>query len=199
MKDGFIRVAAATPEIRVADCEYNRKQVERMLKEAWEQKARIVVFPELCMTGYTCGDLFLQELLLSGCVSELEKLLEASGNLDILGVVGMPLAVNGKLYNVAVVFKEGTILGIVPKTFIPNYSEFYEARHFERGPKKPMLISLAGQETWFGTQLLFECTNVPGLVIGGEICEDLWAPNPPSISHALAGATLIFNVTTSTK
>ena len=197
MKDGFIRVAAATPEIRVADCEYNRKQVERMLKEAWEQKARIVVFPELCMTGYTCGDLFLQELLLSGCVSELEKLLEASGNLDILGVVGMPLAVNGKLYNVAVVFKEGTILGIVPKTFIPNYSEFYEARHFERGPKKPMLISLAGQETWFGTQLLFECTNVPGLVIGGEICEDLWAPNPPSISHALAGATLIFNVSAS--
>lgn len=95
MKDGFIRVAAATPEIRVADCEYNRKQVERMLKEAWEQKARIVVFPELCMTGYSCGDLFLQELLLSGCVSELEKLLEASGNLDILGVVGMPLAVNG--------------------------------------------------------------------------------------------------------
>ena len=149
------------------------------------------------MTGYTCGDLFLQELLLSGCVSELEKLLEASGNLDILGVVGMPLAVNGKLYNVAVVFKEGTILGIVPKTFIPNYSEFYEARHFERGPKKPMLISLAGQETWFGTQLLFECTNVPGLVIGGEICEDLWAPNPPSISHALAGATLIFNVSAS--
>lgn len=197
MKDGFIRVAAATPEIQVADCDYNRKQVERMLKEAWEQKARMIVFPELCMTGYTCGDLFLQELLLAGCVDALEKLLEASRDMDIIGVVGMPLTVNGKLYNVAVVFKEGVILGVVPKTFIPNYSEFYEARHFERGPKKPILITLAGQETWFGTHLLFACTNMPGLVIGGEICEDLWAPNPPSISHALAGATMIFNVSAS--
>lgn len=148
MKDGFIRVAAATPDIQVADCEYNRKQVEKMLKEACEHKARMVVFPELCLTGYTCGDLFLQELLLKSCVSELEKLLEVSRGMDILGVVGMPLAVNGKLYNTAVVFKDGVILGVVPKTFIPNYSEFYEARHFERGVKKPMLISLAGQETW---------------------------------------------------
>lgn len=197
MKDGFIRVAAATPEIQVADCEYNRKQVERMLKAACEQKARMIVFPELCMTGYTCGDLFLQELLLTSCVDALEKLLEASENMDILGVVGMPLTVNGKLYNVAVVFKEGVILGVIPKTFIPNYSEFYEARHFERGPEKPILISLAGQETWFGTHLLFACTNLPELVIGGEICEDLWAPNPPSISHALAGATMIFNVSAS--
>ena len=197
MKDGFIRVAAATPEIQVADCDYNRKQVERMLKEAWEQKARMIVFPELCMTGYTCGDLFLQELLLAGCVDALEKLLEASRDMDIIGVVGMPLRVNGKLYNVGVVFKEGVIIGVVPKTFIPNYSEFYEARHFERGPKKPILITLAGQETWFGTHLLFACTNMPGLVIGGEICEDLWAPNPPSISHALAGATMIFNVSAS--
>lgn len=197
MKDGFIRVAAATPDIQVADCEYNRKQVERMLKEACEHKARMVVFPELCLTGYTCGDLFLQELLLKSCVSELEKLLEVSRGMDILGVVGMPLAVNGKLYNTAVVFKDGVILGVVPKTFIPNYSEFYEARHFERGVKKPMLISLAGQETWFGTHLLFDCASMPGFVVAGEICEDLWAPNPPSISHALAGATVIFNVSAS--
>lgn len=119
-------MAAATPEIQVADCEYNRKQVERMLKEACGQKARMIVFPELCMTGYTCGDLFLQELLLTSCVDALEKLLEASENMDIFGVVGMPLTVNGKLYNVAVVFKEGVILGVIPKTFIPNYSEFYE-------------------------------------------------------------------------
>ena len=103
----------------------------------------MIVFPELCMTGYTCGDLFLQELLLTSCVDALERLLEASENMDILGVVGMPLTVNGKLYNVAVVFKEGVILGVIPKTFIPNYSEFYEARHFERGPEKPILISLA--------------------------------------------------------
>ncbi len=197
MRDGFIRVAAATPEIQVADCGYNRKQVEEMLREACRHKAKMVVFPELCLTGYTCGDLFLQELLLKSCVGELEKLLEASADMDILGVVGMPLAVNGKLYNVAVVFKNGVILGVVPKTFIPNYSEFYEARHFERGPKKPSLISLAGQETWFGTHLLFDCISVPGFVVGGEICEDLWAPNPPSISHALAGATMIFNVSAS--
>ena len=193
MKDGFIRVAAATPEIQVADCRYNREQIEKMMEEAWEQEAGMVVFPELCLTGYTCGDLFLQELLLKKCVEELGVLLKASEGKDMLTVVGMPLEVNGKLYNTAVVFKDGNILGVIPKTFIPNYSEFYEARHFERGPKKPVRIHLAGQETWFGTQ----CTSVPGLVVGGEICEDLWAPNPPSISHALAGATVMFNVSAS--
>nr|WP_291235290.1 NAD(+) synthase [Frisingicoccus sp.] len=197
MKDGFIRVAAATPEIQVADCRYNREQIEKMMEEAWNQEAGMVVFPELCLTGYTCGDLFLQELLLKKCVEELGVLLKASEGKDMLTVVGMPLEVNGKLYNTAVVFKDGDILGVVPKTFIPNYSEFYEARHFERGPKKPVRIWLAGQETWFGTQLLFQCTSVPGLVVGGEICEDLWAPNPPSISHALAGATVMFNVSAS--
>ncbi|MEE1242533.1 MAG: NAD(+) synthase, partial [Frisingicoccus sp.] len=103
----------------------------------------------------------------------------------------------GKLYNTALVFKDGQILGIVPKTFIPNYAEFYEARHFERGIKSPIRIKLLGQETWFGTQLLFECTSIPGFVVGGEICEDLWAPNPPSISHALAGATVMFNISAS--
>lgn len=197
MKDGFIRVAAATPEIEVADCEYNRKQVERMMREACERQASMIVFPELCMTGYTCGDLFLQDLLLKSCVDELNKLLEASRGLDLLSVIGMPLEVNGKLYNTAVVFKDGQILGIVPKTFIPNYAEFYEARHFERGIKSPIRIKLLGQETWFGTQLLFECTSILGFVVGGEICEDLWAPNPPSISHALAGATVMFNISAS--
>ena len=197
MKDGFIRVAAATPEIEVADCEYNRKQVERMMREACERQASMIVFPELCMTGYTCGDLFLQDLLLKSCVDELNKLLEASRGLDLLSVIGMPLEVNGKLYNTALVFKDGQILGIVPKTFIPNYAEFYEARHFERGIKSPIRIKLLGQETWFGTQLLFECTSIPGFVVGGEICEDLWAPNPPSISHALAGATVMFNISAS--
>ena len=197
MKDGFIRVAAATPEIEVADCEYNRKQVERMMREACERQASMIVFPELCMTGYTCGDLFLQDLLLKSCVDELNKLLEASRGLDLLSVIGMPLEVNGKLYNTALVFKDGQILGIVPKTFIPNYAEFYEARHFERGIKSPIRIKLLGQETWFGTQLLFECTSIPGFVVGGEICEDLWAPNPPSISHAQAGATDMFNISAS--
>lgn len=197
MKDGFIRAAAATPEIQVADCTYNREQIEKMIREAYGEAASIVVFPELCMTGYTCGDLFLQELLLKSCEDELIHLLEATQNLDILCVIGMPLEVNGKLYNVAVVFKEGRILGVIPKTFIPNYSEFYEARHFERGIKKPVRITFAGQETWFGTQLLFKCTSIPGFIVGGEICEDLWAPNPPSVSHALAGATVIFNVSAS--
>lgn len=168
-----------------------------MMREACERQASMIVFPELCMTGYTCGDLFLQDLLLKSCVDELNKLLEASRGLDLLSVIGMPLEVNGKLYNTALVFKDGQILGIVPKTFIPNYAEFYEARHFERGIKSPIRIKLLGQETWFGTQLLFECTSIPGFVVGGEICEDLWAPNPPSISHALAGATVMFNISAS--
>lgn len=197
MKDGFIRVAAATPEIQVADCGFNRENIEKMMREACKQHVRMMVFPELCMTGYTCGDLFLQELLLGECIRELEILAEASRGMDMLTVVGMPLEVKGKLYNTAVVLKDGQILGVIPKTFIPNYGEFYEARHFERGSEKPVRIRLAGQETWFGTHLLFECENVPGFVVGGEICEDLWAPNPPSISHALAGATVLFNVSAS--
>lgn len=197
MKDGFIRVAAATPKIVVADCRFNREKIEEMMKEACGKKAKMIVFPELCLTGYTCGDLFLQELLLKESVRELRNLAEASERLDILAVVGMPLSVNSKLYNVAVVLKSGRILGVIPKTFIPNYSEFYEARHFERGPEKPVPIRLAGQETWFGTHLLFECENLPGFVVAGEICEDLWAPNPPSISHALAGASIIFNASAS--
>ena len=197
MKDGFIRVAAATPKIQVADCMYNREQIEQMMKEAYERQASLVVFPELCLTGYTCGDLFLQDILLDQTLNALKDLLEASKSTDVLTVVGMPLEVNGKLYNVAVFFKEGQILGVIPKTFIPNYSEFYEARHFERGIKKPICIELLGQDVWFGTQLLFKCSNMPGLVIGGEICEDLWAPNPPSIQHALSGATVIVNLSAS--
>ncbi|MEE0751972.1 NAD(+) synthase [Frisingicoccus sp.] len=197
MKDGFIRVAAATPEIQVADCGFNRKKIEEMMREACRQHVRMMVFPELCMTGYTCGDLFLQELLLRECVRELGALVEASRGMDMLTVIGMPLDVRGKLYNTAVVLKDGQILGVIPKTFIPNYAEFYEARYFERGFAEPVRIKLAGQETWFGTHLLFECENIPGFVVGGEICEDLWAPNPPSISHALAGATVLFNVSAS--
>ena len=197
MKDGFIRVAAATPEIQVADCVYNREQIEQMMKDAYKRDASLIVFPELCLTGYTCGDLFLQDLLLSQTLNALNELLEVSKECSILTVVGMPLEVWGKLYNVAVFFKEGRILGVIPKTFIPNYSEFYEARHFERGIKKPIRIELLGQDVWFGSQLLFKCMNVPGLVIGGEICEDLWAPNPPSIQHALAGATMMVNLSAS--
>ena len=197
MKDGFIRVAAATPKIQVADCMYNREQIEQMMKEAYERQASLVVFPELCLTGYTCGDLFLQDILLDQTLNALKDLLEASKSIDLLTVVGMPLEVNGKLYNVAVFFKAGQILGVIPKTFIPNYSEFYEARHFERGIKKPICIELLGQNVWVGTQLLFKCSNMPGLVIGGEICEDLWAPNPPSIQHALSGATVIVNLSAS--
>ena len=121
MKDGFIRVAAATPKIQVADCMYNREQIEQMMKEAYERQASLVVFPELCLTGYTCGDLFLQDILLDQTLNALKDLLEASKSIDLLTVVGMPLEVNGKLYNVAVFFKAGQILGVIPKPFIPNY------------------------------------------------------------------------------
>lgn len=197
MKDGFIRVAAATPEIQVADCVYNREQIEKMLKEASDNQASVVVFPELCLTGYTCGDLFLQDLLLDQTTKELEKLLKFSEAFDILAAVGMPMMVRGKLYNAAVLFQKGKILGVVPKTFIPNYSEFSESRYFERGMKEAVRIQLAGQETWFGTQILFQCENMNGFVIGAEISEDLWAPNPPSVEHALAGVTVMLNLSAS--
>ena len=197
MKDGFIRVAAATPEIQVADCVYNREQIEKMLKEASDNQASVVVFPELCLTGYTCGDLFLQDLLLDQTTKELEKLLKFSEAFDILAAVGMPMMVRGKLYNAAVLFQKGKILGVVPKTFIPNYSEFSESRYFERGMKEAVRIQLAGQETWFGTQILFQCENMNGFVLGAEISEDLWAPNPPSVEHALAGATVMLNLSAS--
>lgn len=194
MKDGFIRVAAASPRLKVADCDYNGKQILECIKEADKAGVKLLVFPELSISGYTCGDLFLQDALLEGCQRTLENLLKATAEMDILYVVGMPFPYRNKLYNVAVFCKGRDILMMVPKANIPNYQEFYEARHFEAGFRDTDIITVAGcEDISFGTDNLLVCENIPGLVIAGEICEDLWVPDSPAICHALAGATIICN------
>lgn len=193
MKQGFIKVAAATPEIKVADCEYNRMAIEANISEALFHKAKLIVFPELVITGYTCSDLFLQERLLSEAKLQLIQLAKFSIEKDILIFVGLPMEMKGKLYNVTAAIYRGEILGIIPKKYIPTYSEFYEARHFTRGNEKPVSLLINGKEVPFGTNLLFACKEMEGLIIAGEICEDVWVPNPPSNKHAMAGATVIIN------
>ncbi len=198
MKHGFIKAAAVTPKIRVADPEYNGALICRHMKETTEKGAKIVVFPELCITGYTCGDLFFQEALLLGAEQELCRIAEESRNYDAVFFVGLPFTVNGKLYNMAAAVSHGEVLGMVPKTYLPNYAEFYEARHFASGRTLSGRARLLnGQEVFVGTDLLFSCKTMPGLVIAAEICEDLWTPQPPSISHALAGASVIVNLSAS--
>ena len=176
---------------------YNEEQMEQYIRQAAQRGAKLVVFPELCITGYTCGDLFLQRSLLDGAVEALKKLMRLSKDEDIVVVAGLPACIDQKLYNVAAVIQKGSLLGLVPKTNIPNYSEFYEARHFNPGPQKPLQVTFAGQKTWFGTNLLFSCVNMREFVFAIEICEDLWVPSPPSISHACAGATVIANLSAS--
>lgn len=202
MNQGFIRVAAATPRIRVADPAYNRMQMEELCREAAAEGVKVLVFPELCLTGYTCSDLFLQDPLLDAAKRELAELADMGKDLDLLVFVGLPWLRDGQLYNVMAAIKDGQILGLVPKTNIPNYSEFYEARHFHKGNRKPVMeavVMKSGVTDYvpMGTDLLFACANMEGLVIGAEICEDVWVPNPPSNRHALAGATLIVNASAS--
>ena len=198
MEQGFIRVAAATPNIRVADPEYNRNQIEELCRAAAARQVKVLVFPELCLTGYTCSDLFLQDALLAAARRELSVLADHTKDWDMLIFVGLPWMRAGQLYNVMAALKDGQILGLVPKTAIPNYSEFYEARHFKSGNESPVMekVELASGMVDFipmGTKLLFTCMNMEELIIGAEVCEDVWIPNPPSNRHALAGATLIVN------
>ena len=198
MKHGFIKAAAVTPDIKVADVEFNSDQIRKGMDEAMDRGAQVVVFPELCLTGYTCSDLFLQELLLRRAREELLKIARHTAGRDVIAFVGLPLEVRGMLYNVAAVLAGGEVLAFIPKTFIPNYSEFYEARHFARGPRQAEKICwMEGKEAWFGTDILFICEQQPNLVIGTEICEDLWAPVSPSLRHALAGATVMVNLSAS--
>ncbi len=199
MKDGFIRVAAATPEIRVADCEYNADRIIELARQAAADDASIVVFPELCITGYTCGDLFLQKTLLDGAKKALVKIAKETGPLDALIIVGLPFELDGKLYNCAAVINKGEILGLVPKHNIPAYSEFYEVRHFtpwQGGYEAECLNEVSGEYFHFG-DILFKCAEIPELVVGIEICEDLWVPEPPSGKMAAAGATVICNLSAS--
>ena len=197
MKHGYIRVAAATPDVKVADPQFNRENIVRLIREGIERNTKIMVFPELCLTAYTCADLFGQDALLTKAKDELKVIVKETEGSDLLVFIGLPWERDGKLYNTAAAVQNGRILGLIPKTNLPNYSEFYELRYFEPGNKKPVMISWEGYEIPMGTNLLFACKDIPGLVIGTEICEDAWVPNPPSIRHAVAGATVIVNCSAS--
>ena len=197
MNYGFVKTAVVTPKIKVADTAHNGAEIEKLMKEASDAGAGIIVFPELCLTGYTCGDLFSQDILVAGAKEELTRLVQASRNVNGLVFVGLPWEHRGKLYNTAAVFEGGQLLGIVPKTYLPNHGEFSEARTFAPGRKGYEYIDFEGEMVPFGTSLLFTCENMKNLVVAAEICEDLWAPNPPSVYHALHGATVIANLSAS--
>ena len=197
MKDGFLKAAALSPALRVADCAYNVRQITDALHKAAARGVKLAVFPEFCLTGYTCGDLFLQRTLQTGALDALSTLLDETKALDVVTLVGLPLLVHGKLYNCAAVLCHGRILGFVPKTYLPNYGEFYEKRQFTPGSTEVELVEVCGQQVPFGTSLLFRCRQMPSFVLGVEICEDLWSALPPSTFHALAGATVIANLSAS--
>ena len=198
MEQGFVKVAALTPRIRVADVYYNTEIICEQIKEAAEKGAKVIVLPELCITGYTCGDLFWQEKLLTEAKKALLTIAARTAKLDCIAFVGLPFAYHGALYNVAAAVNRGKVLGLVPKTFLPNYNEFYEARHFTRGMEAAVEVSLLdGTTVPMGTNLIFGCGEMPNLRIAAEICEDLWTPAPPSVRHALNGANLIVNLSAS--
>lgn len=197
MKNGFICTACASPELRVADCAFNAEKMAESIKTATDKGARLLVFPELSLTGYTCGDLFSQRVLLEGAQKGLHTLLQASVGLEMVIVAGMPVPAFNKLYNCAVVLQNGKLLGVVPKAHLPNYGEFYERRNFTPAFEGVGSVTLCGQTAPFGQRLLFGCEELPEWVLAVEICEDLWVPQPPCVSHALAGATVIANLSAS--
>ena len=198
MIDGFIKAAAATPEIRVADTDYNAGKIIDLIHEAAKSGVKICVFPELCLTGYTCSDLFLQTTLIDGAMEALRRVIRETRDVEMLCALGLPVRAGGKLYNCAAVICSGKLLGLVPKTYLPNYGEFYEQRWFSV-PERGMNLSVEifpGEWAPVGQQM-FECIDVPGLTVGVEICEDLWSADPPSRYLCQAGATVILNLSAS--
>ena len=197
MKYGFVNVAAAVPMVKVADVAYNVEQIKSLITQAEEQSVEVIVFPELCITGYTCQDLFKEQLLLDQAEQGIIQLLDFSRKLDIISIVGLPVIINGLLYNCAVVLQGGQVLGIVPKTYLPNYGEFYEKRWFASAQDlNPTDIYFAGNPIHVSADPLLFVTG-DGVKFGVEICEDVWAPIPPSNNLALAGADIIFNLSAS--
>lgn len=195
MDYGFVRAGAFTPKIKVADTKYNTEAIKELIDEAAERKVKIAVFPELCMTGYTCSDLFLQTVMLDSAISCTEELAEYTREKDIVVIVGLPFTYEGKLYNVAAVLAEGEVKGLVPKRNLPNYGEYYEARHYCRGFEKAVSgVKFGKFRVPFGMNILFTFPEIENLVLAVEICEDLWVPLPPSVKHAMAGATVIANL-----
>jgi NAD+ synthase (glutamine-hydrolysing) len=197
MKYGFIKVAAAVPAVKVADVVYNVQEIEKLISLADSEHVEIVCFPELCITGYTCQDLFKEQLLLTKAEEGLLMLLDFTRKLDVIAIVGLPVQARGLLLNCAVVIQHGTILGVVPKTYLPNYNEFYEKRWFASAQDlNPTDIYLAGTPVHLSSEpLLFQTCD--GVRFGVEICEDVWAPIPPSNNLTMAGAEIIFNCSAS--
>jgi len=193
MKDGFIRVGCANFRVELANVRANTDQIIDYMKKAQENHIKVLLFPELCLTGYTIEDLFYQKRVINEVYQGLENILDASYELDMFIVVGAPLLHMNKLYNCAIVINEGEILGVIPKTHVPNYHEFYEVRHFASAPKETTEIMINGNYYPFGTRIIFEDMKHQHIKIAIEICEDLWAPLPPSTHHCLNGATLILN------
>ncbi|MBO4415249.1 MAG: NAD(+) synthase [Lachnospiraceae bacterium] len=193
MRDGFIKAAAATPVIKLGDCTANAETIIKMIDEAEEAGVKILCFPEMCITGYTIGDLVLQDILLNNAREAVLRIARSTAGKDIFAVVGFPFQVNSKLYICAAALNNGHVLGIVPKHFLPCYAEYYESRHFMRGTRDVRFVDLGGEKVPFGMNIIFENKEVPYLKVGIEICEDLWMPQPPSGAHAVAGATIILN------
>ena len=190
MNYGFVKVAAAVPRVKIADCKYNAGQLESLIAIADGKGVQIITFPEMCITAYTCGDLFGQQLLLEEAEMGLMQILNNTRQLDIISILGMPIAVNSTVINAAVVIQKGKILGVVPKTYLPNYKEFYEQRWFTSALQVAEdNVRLCGQIVPMGTNLLFETSDT---TFGIEICEDLWSTIPPSSTLALQGAEILF-------
>ena len=197
-RHGFARMAVATPAVRVGDPQYNLEATVKLMREAAREKAVVAVFPELGLSAYTCDDLFHQQALIDGAEAALAELLKQTRTLPLAALVGLPVAVQGLLYNCAALVCQGRLVGVVPKTYLPNYREFYEGRQFTPGrTARQREIRLAGQAAPFGTDLIFQAAEIRNLVLHVEICEDLWVPTPPSSFAALAGATVIANLSAS--
>ncbi|MCR5736948.1 MAG: NAD(+) synthase [Eubacterium sp.] len=203
MSYGFIKVAAATPKIKIGDCGYNAQQICEKIEEVYAKKVQLVVFPELCITGYTCSDLFWQTTMLENARKQLQVIAEYCEGKEITVVVGLPMVYKNKLYNVGAVLYDGEVRGVVPKSYLPNYSEFYEQRHFVSGKDVDGEICVGVDEDGdeiccsFSPRTKFVFEKIPGMELALEICEDLWVPHPPSTEHALHGATVIANLSAS--
>lgn len=197
MKHGFLKVACATPKIKVADCTYNVNEIISIAKEANEKHVKVLVFPELCITAYTCADMFFSNVLLDGAHNALKRYIEETKTFDMLSIVGLPMFYENKIYNCAAVVKSGELLGIIAKSNLPTYGEFYEGRYFVPCPDENISFLFNGKTIPFGRNILFSCQSMPLLKIGIEICEDIWVNTPPSNMLSLAGATLLANLSAS--
>jgi len=197
VKDGFVYSAFCLPDLKLCDTEANADAIIEKINTLTEKKAALAVFPELTVTGYTAGDLFGQRTLIDGATAALDRIVKSTHGSHALIFVGAPIVAGGKLYSAAVAISNGKVLGVVPKTYLPNYSEFYEARNFTPAPDGVGTVKLLGFEVPFGTDIIFEAEDMPEFSVAAEICEDLWVPCPPSTRHALAGAKIIVNLSAS--